>query len=170
MHYLRARDERDAWRDAKLREVRSFASKSILSSAWHRARITGIKFSPIYLSTADRKWAAINALISVGACTGNGASYRTATTNTGGQHENLRQSPRNHSLNSPKRSIADMRNVPKHAVKQHQGAPVLRADKDFSALSGLASKRGAGMGRTQDQAARSEATSISPVAVTSIAT
>jgi prophage regulatory protein len=51
MHYLRARDERYAWRDAKLREGRSFASKSILSSTCHRAGIPSIKFSPIYLST-----------------------------------------------------------------------------------------------------------------------
>src|SRR5471030_645265 len=123
-----------------------FASKSILSSTWHRAGITGIKFSPIDLSNADRKRAAINGLISVGVCTDNGASYRTATTNTGGQHENLRQSPRNHSLDSPEGSIADMRNVPKHAVQQHQAAPVPRADQDFSALRGLAPKRSAGMG------------------------
>ena len=139
---LRARDERYAWLDAKLRKGRSFASKSILSSARHRAGITDTKFSPIYLSNADGEWTAINALISVGACTDNGASYRTETTTTGGQHENLRQSPRNHSFDSTEGSIADMRNVPKHAVQQHQGASVPRADQDFGALRGLASKRG----------------------------
>jgi hypothetical protein len=156
MWRLRARDERYAWRDAKLREGRSFASKSILSSTWHCAGITDTKFSPIDLSNADGEWTATNALISVGACTGNGASYRTQTTTTGGQHENLRQSTRNHSSDSTEGSIADMRNVPKHAVQQHQGTAISGADPNISALCGLASKRSFGMDRAESKVSHRE--------------
>jgi len=53
MWRLRARDERYAWRDAKMREGRSFASKSILSWIRRGVDITYPNLSDLFVADAN---------------------------------------------------------------------------------------------------------------------